>query len=127
MNEFLRSHEESIKKKLDASEPVWFHSWKPRVRFNDIDCEVGLYKYGDGRKKLDITERGTLRLITIATADMPEVEIGQFDVIIKNFDENKGILKALIKGSVVFPPHSSVKKEGERDNFYLPICRLRLS
>jgi len=100
--------------------PKEFNFATDTVRFLDTDCSLKINKY-IGNKAISIQlwspNEGP---IAWATVNVPTVKIESDDVIIKNYSENEGILKALVKAGVVLNPHRKVqvgKAEGS-------VCKL---
>lgn len=56
----------------------------------------------------------------VATTNLVDTELGEDEVAIKNYSENKGVLDALIQAEVIEPPHGHIPS-----NFVVfPICTL---
>lgn len=72
-----------------------------QMKFKEYNCSVQFGKYPNGRTSITLTdEEGP---VAVATINVPEIEIPNGDVIIKNYSENEGILEALIAEKIVSP------------------------
>lgn len=70
--------------------------------------------------RLDIVEVKTGLPFMFATADLEHVELDEDEVLIKNYSENQGILKALVAGGIIYRSHAKVEAGFERLN----ICQI---
>jgi len=68
------------------------------VRFKDWDCELRWGFYGNGRRALELYDNGP---IAKATVNIPEVELAEDEVCIKDWSENEGMLDALVEAGIV--------------------------
>jgi hypothetical protein len=66
-------------------------------------------KYGNGRRAIKLVDLEDGELVAVATVNLPDEELGNDEVFIKDYSENEGILEFLVQNKVVFPPHGSVK------------------
>jgi hypothetical protein len=78
------------------------------VRFQGFDCMVEKHHYENGRPALVLTCEG--EQVAVATLNMPEIPIGPNTVIIKDYSENEGMLKALVEAGVI--ENSNVRAAG---------------
>lgn len=78
-----------------------------KVRFLGHLCDVEVTQYRDGRTALILNDAATGEEVTVATVNMPMVPLGAGEVLIKDYSENEGVLKALEEAGWV-------KSTGER-------------
>jgi hypothetical protein len=76
-----------------------FSSDTKTVRFQDLDCVVELRGYANGRPALVLTHEG--EQVAVATLNMPEIPLGPDRVIIKDYSENAGMMRALVEGGII--------------------------
>lgn len=93
-----------------------------RMKFKDWECEVHLVRdHDNGRFALELIEVGTHEPIARATCNIPEAVIPYDCVIVKDYSENKGMLKALVAAGIVDAPYVCIK--GDFDVVF-PVCKL---
>lgn len=78
------------------------------VRFLGLDCIVEMHRYANERPALVLTHGG--EQVAVATINMPGIPLGPNDVVIKNYSENEGMMKALIEGGII--TDTNVKTSG---------------
>ena len=73
-----------------------------KVNFMGFDCVVQKTNYGNnGRTALQLFDLTDGAPVATATVNIPDVELGENEVLIKNYSENEGMLEALEKGGIV--------------------------
>jgi hypothetical protein len=89
---------------------------KHTVRFKEWDCSIHFGKYADSdrtaiilRNARPMIEDGILHHpgsvpIAVATVNMPNVFLKDKEIIIKNWSETEGILRALVNASIISKP-----------------------
>lgn len=90
------------------------------IRFRKWNCNLQFEQYNNGRTAITLTEVETGDPIAVATVNIPEVELGPDEVLIKDYSENQGILASLVRNSIVSEPlyfYNSVYVQ-------IPICKL---
>ena len=71
----------------------------PRVEVNGVDCTIVFQRYESRRR--------CLRLIAddepymCATVNVPDVPLSAREILIKNWEENTGVLEALVEAGIV--------------------------
>jgi len=70
----------------------------PVVHFFDQDCDLLVGKYGNGTTSLRLFSNGP---VATATVCLPEVLLPEGYVLIKDYDENTGVLAALVFSGIV--------------------------
>lgn len=91
-----------------------------KVKFLNYNCVVLFERYSNNKRvclKL-IDEDDGMEVVT-ATTNLPDIQLDENEVIIKNYSENEGVLQALIKAGVVYSPERFV------DAGRFPVCRLK--
>ena len=79
------------------------------VTFLGEQCWVQNSRYEDnGRIALILVIKDTGEQMAVATVNMPEVELEDDEVLIKDWSENEGILKALVGAKVLSRPTALV-------------------
>lgn len=92
------------------------------IRFADCNCAVERRRYPNGRVALQLVthDDGFPEPVATATVNVPEWELADDEVIIKDYAENHGILAALITAGLVHPP----ERHGLLNYTPVAICRL---
>ncbi len=90
------------------------------VQFKEWNCIVEKHAYSNGRPALMLVDAKNGMPICKATVNLPELNISNDDVAIKDSEENDGILAALIDAGVVAHPHNYA----EQGFCTYPICTL---
>lgn len=90
-----------------------------RMTFKTWTGNIKPGEYGNGRLALSlIADNG--EPIAVCTVNLPDLDIEEGHVAIKDYSENEGMLAALIEAEIVEEPSALVK--AERVEF--PICKL---
>ena len=76
-------------------------------------------KYGNGQNAILLNYASNGQSYMVASVALEE-PVFSFEVAIKNYSENEGILKSLIKAGIVAPPHRDVPS----GFVFIPICKL---
>lgn len=71
------------------------------VLFKDWKCRVIKKSYNNGRVALQLVDSITGESVAIATVNLPDVYVQRGTVLIKNWSENEGVLKALQEAGVI--------------------------
>ena len=74
---------------------------KMKVHFLNRDCALVCARYPNGRVAIKLVSDAAP--VATATVNVPSCPLGEREVLIKNYDENKGVLDALIEAGVVRP------------------------
>ena len=82
------------------------------------DCSIEMVKYSNNRPALVIYHENEVLLV--ATVNMPDIDIPEGYVCIKDWSENEGILESLIENSVINPPEFYIRL----DFVYVSVCKL---
>jgi hypothetical protein len=72
-----------------------------KVNFLGTECDVVLGEYDNGRKAIQLVENGCP--FATASINKPDMDIAADQVIIKDYSENKGMVKALQDAGIVQP------------------------
>lgn len=73
------------------------------VKFRDWNCVVVKREYDNGRPALQLIDAEDGSPIARATVNLPDVELGPNQVIVKSYSENEGMLEALVAADVALP------------------------
>lgn len=72
------------------------------VKFKQWDCTPTFGQYRDNdRTAIKLIDAETGEPIATATINLPECQLGDDEVIIKDYSENEGMLDALVKANIV--------------------------
>ena len=90
-----------------------------RINFLGWDCEIHISRQENGQPAIRlVTPQG--EPVATATVRIPEAELADDEVLIKDYSENSGILEALIRAGVVEDTGRFVRS----GYAVLPVCRL---
>ena len=90
------------------------------ITFRGADCKVVKGTYPNGRTGLQLFDIEDGSPMCKPTVNIPDVDVPDGHVLIKNYSECKGVLNALVEGGVVQPTGETVKL----DFVSIPICKL---
>lgn len=71
------------------------------VNFNGYECYVNKAFYDNNRTALQLIDKESGLPVCIATVNVPETELQDDEVIIKDYSENQGVLKVLEDAGIV--------------------------
>lgn len=69
------------------------------VKFKDWECQLEVGCYSNGRVALSLVENA--EPVAVATVNMPNVDLEDGEVCIKDYSENEGMFAALVAAGVV--------------------------
>jgi hypothetical protein len=75
-----------------------------KIRFRHWLCFVKLLYYNNGRVAIQLIDVEDGSPVAVATVNLPQYDLSEDEVIIKDYSENEGVLAALIKGGVITKP-----------------------
>ncbi len=73
----------------------------PKVKFCDWPCDVVVTKYHNGRNAIELVDTYDGSRVAIATVNLPDIELGPDEVIIRNYSEAEGMLDVLLEADVI--------------------------
>ena len=77
---------------------------KPVIEFNGYTCNVVKRQYsGNDRTALILTDATDGEYLTTASVNVPDIDLKDDEIVIKNYSENEGILEILTKAGLVKP------------------------
>ena len=71
----------------------------PRVEVNGVDCTIAFQHYENRRHCLRLIANDEPYMC--ATVNVPDVPLSAREILIKNWEENTGVLEALIAAGIV--------------------------
>ena len=75
--------------------------YNPTIFFGGYACEMQLNRYTNGNKCISLVDTRDGSAVATATVNLEGVELPANEVMIKDFSENKGMLRALRDSKVV--------------------------
>jgi len=91
-----------------------------KVEFNNEELEVVFEKYADNdRTAIQLVNEDGM-LYATATVNLPDIELEEDVVAIKNYSENKGMLKALMEAEII----DGIVGQVPQGYVLIPLCRL---
>lgn len=96
--------------------------YKLKTKYSLYDAYINFLQYGNGRVALEFADAITGESILRATVNIPDEDLAEDEVFIKNYAENEGILDWLIENNIVSQPLSYTRNGFES----IPRCKLLL-
>lgn len=75
-----------------------------KLTFKEWLCDVSFAQYGNGRTAIRLTDAETKQPIATASVNLPDEEMADDEVAIKNWSENEGMLEVLMGAGIVSGP-----------------------
>ncbi len=91
-----------------------------QVQFKQWLCDLSIGRYANGRMGFDLFDAQEGDPVAKCTINLPDHDLAQDEVAIKNYSENEGMLESLQQAGVVGPVLRSVQS----GFVTIPICRL---
>lgn len=92
------------------------------VRFKSWNCHLQVHQYGNGRPALVLVDQKDGQRVAVASVNIPDLDLKDGEVAIKNYSENEGMVEALMAADVIERPHS----EHSLGRVRVPIARLKV-
>lgn len=119
LKKFFHDNDPKNGAKIDYGEPYDQRAdkWKTNesaasditVKFKEWTCKMNFAQYKNDRTAIELVDSSNGEPIAMATVNIPEEDIEDDEVIIKNYSENDGMLDALMDAGVVGEPLRMVK------------------
>ena len=77
--------------------------------------------YSNGRPALELLTAEDNYPYAVATVNLPDVVLGQNELLVKDYSENEGMLNFLVENSIVYPTSRGVQSQ----HVWFPLCILR--
>jgi hypothetical protein len=77
--------------------------------------------YSNGRPALELFDAEDGLHYAYATVNLPDVVLGENEVLIKDYSENEGMLDFLVKNCIVYPTSRGIQSQ----HVWFPLCILR--
>jgi len=90
------------------------------MKYKNYDVYLQYKKYYNGRVCIQLTHAHDHDPVAIATVNLPDDELGEGEVFIKNYSENEGMLEWLEKNGIVERTGRVVPS----GYVTIPVCRL---
>ena len=91
------------------------------IRFKSWTCNLVRRRYRNGRTALQLVDAEDGEPVANATVNLPEVDLAEDEVLVKDCSENEGMLAALTAAGAVEPTGRVVVS----GFVTVPVCRLR--
>lgn len=72
-----------------------------KVKFKKWDCIVERCQYNNGRIALELIHEKDGDSVAVATVNVPEIELPEDEVLIKDYSENSGMVLALQNAGII--------------------------
>lgn len=72
-----------------------------KTPYSEYNVTISKRKYSNGRTSLQIIDAEDGFPVMTATTNVPEVELAENEIIIKNYSENEGVLEFLQENGIV--------------------------
>lgn len=90
------------------------------VKFNQWSCNIIIRNYGNGRPALQLMDAEDGSPVAVATINIPEENLKENEVIIKDYSENAGMYNALLDAGII----SEQKRAVASGYIIAPVCDL---
>lgn len=74
------------------------------IKFLNYECKLKINRYTNKRVRLDLVDAHDGGHVATCTMNIPEARIPEGFVIIKDYSENEGMVKALMQAGVISKP-----------------------
>lgn len=92
--------------------------YRIKTKYINALCEVKKAEYTNGRIALQLISNGEPRCM--ATVNLPDVDCPEGHAFIKDYSENTGVLKELIRNNIVSEPLAYI----EGQYVTMPLCKV---
>ena len=79
------------------------------IRFREWDCSIEFFSYSNGRMAIQLSDVYDGSAIATATINVPEIQLEDREVVIKDYSENEGLLDCLVENGVVIKTGKQVQ------------------
>ena len=86
----------------------------------ECDIEIGKY-FKTNKNYIKFIEKETGEPWTTASVNIPDIHIGDEDVILKIYSENSGIMQDLLDNDIIEEPHSYIQSQMVQ----FPVARIK--
>jgi hypothetical protein len=76
---------------------------KLKTTYSEYDVSLSWGNYSNGRKALRLIDQEDGLPVMTATVNVPEAELTEKEIIVKNYSENEGVLEFLQENGIVGP------------------------
>lgn len=90
-----------------------------KVKFKEWDCNMEKRTYYNGRLALQLTDTEDGSPIATATVNIPEIDLNEGEVLIKDYSENEGMFATLEAAGIV----KATRQVVASGHVTIPICR----
>lgn len=98
------------------------------VQFKDYKCLALGHTYQNGRKAIELLEYDSPHEpVAFATVNIPQIDIPDDCVFIKDYSENKGILQSLINANIIDHPAILTVNQGFVNISAYPLTQIALN
>jgi hypothetical protein len=91
-----------------------------KVKFNGWNYHLHFGKYPNARVGFELLDDEDNGCVAMATMNLPDIDIADDEVIIKDYSENDGMLDALIEADIISGPVNYVSS----GFISAPVCKL---
>ncbi len=91
-----------------------------QVDFHGRTCSLRFCRYGNNRPALTLVDPTTGEAEATCTVNIPELELAPDEILVKDYNENSGMLKSLELAGVVKSTGKCVQSGYVR----IPVCKL---
>lgn len=79
-----------------------------KTPYSEYQVELAKGSYSNGRTAIELIDAEDGCPVMVATINVPEVELAEGEIIIKNYSENEGVLEFLQENEIVGPVKRSI-------------------
>lgn len=94
-----------------------------QITFKGWLCELVIGNYSNGRNGLELFDVAEGDPVATATINVPDHDMAEDEVAIKNYSENEGMLQTLMDAGVISAPVRTLSQGFVQ----IPICKLLIT
>jgi hypothetical protein len=93
-----------------------------QIKFKNWVCKTNIAYYSNKRLAIVLTSAEDGSPIAKATVNIPEVSLKKDEIIVKDYSENEGMLKALTDAGIV----TEVVRHATTGRVECPVCKVNM-
>jgi hypothetical protein len=93
-----------------------------QVKFKSWVCNTRIRHYSNERVAIELIDVEDGELVATATVNIPEEKIEKDEIIVKDYSENEGMLKALTDAGIV----TKVNRHVRTGYVECPVCKVNM-
>jgi hypothetical protein len=79
------------------------------IKFKQWECDIKYLHYYNDRTAIQLIDHNDGEIVAMATTNIPEVDLANDEIIIKNYSENETMDKVLMEAGIIGPALRSIQ------------------